>query len=86
MTESRVDNALKEITGTASERTQRGWVLKLLEGVRGVRIYDVGKVDSATKPKRKKEMDYMMSIENPQEGTIARGPSPELGGVADLFG
>lgn len=80
---------------------QRAWVMKVLEGVRGLSIAEIGRVDgSASGRKRgsgaggkamRKGVDYaMMSVEMDgmadDGGGQRRLPSPELGGVAELFG
>jgi exportin-5 len=92
MSESKVDAALKELVeNTKGERTMRGWVLKLLEGVRAVSIYEMGKVDGGRKKKRRTEVEYdamAMDAGNGENGggERARGPSPDLGGMAEMFG
>ena len=102
MTPARVDAALEGLLANRSERAQRGGVLKLLEGVRGVSIYEMGKVDvggggsngdaSAKKRGRRPVMDYdIMALEADGvsglgPGERGRGPSPELAGVAEMFG
>ena len=101
MTPARVDAALEGLLANRSERAQRGAVLKLLEGVRGVSIYEMGKVDvsggsnaaaSAKKRGRRPVMDYdIMALEADGVsglgmGERGRGPSPELGGLAEMFG
>jgi hypothetical protein len=93
MSESKVDAALKELMeNTKGERTMRGWVLKLLEGVRAVSIYEMGKVDGGGKKRKKREVDYdAMAMDGGEDeatngGHRARGPSPDLGGMAEMFG
>lgn len=100
MTPARVDAALEGLLANRSERAQRGGVLKLLEGVRGVSIYEMGKVGgggsngdaSAKRRGRRPVMDYdIMALEADGVsglglGERRRGPSPELGGVAEMFG
>lgn len=84
---------------TPGEKPQRAWVLKVLEGVRGLSIAEMGRVDGSASKKRgsggkamKKGIDYaMMSVEmdgmnEDSGGNARRPPSPELGGVAELFG
>ena len=107
MQEDKVDRALQKIMELPGEKMQRAWVLKLLEGVRGLSIAELGRVDgyaaasSSSSRKRgsgggkavKKGVDYaMMSVEmdgvGDDEGGVRerRPPSPELSGVAELFG
>jgi len=99
MQEEKVDRALQRIMETPGEKMQRAWVLKVLEGVRGLSIAEIGRVDGSASKKRgsgeramKKGIDYtMMSVEmdGADNGGIGQGrrlPSPELGGVAELFG
>ncbi|THX04111.1 hypothetical protein D6D17_05791 [Aureobasidium pullulans] len=45
MSSQKVDSAIERIVASASERTQRVLVLELLEGVRGVSIHEMGKID-----------------------------------------
>lgn len=97
MTDVKVDKALQRMGKLQSERQQRAIVLDLLEGVRGVSIYEMGKVEMA-KDKRKKDKDrgvrqeYTMEVDNGQRGmnkTAGDGGGLDeegVEGVAGLFG
>lgn len=88
MSPNTVDSALGEISSSTSERTQRGWVLKLLESVRGVGVHELGRIETnksgGKKTARSKMMEAIMMVDEPQG--IVRGNSPELGGIAEMFG
>lgn len=83
MSERRVDDAVAGIVGAGSERQQRGLVLGLLEGVRGVGIHELGRME---RPKKRSAMQaaYMEVEARPAE--VVRGGSPGLEGMAGLFG
>jgi exportin-5 len=81
----RVDRKLHRLR-TASrndDRLQRSVVLDLLSSVRGVSIYEQGKIERA-KPKKSAFQEQYMSVDQPVK--IVRGTSPGLVGVADMFG
>jgi exportin-5 len=84
MTTSRVDKTLGKICKqpAPSERTQRSLVLDLLEGVRGVSIYEAGKIRQA-QIKKSIQSKYM---EVQTSSTNANGDDGALDGVAGLFG
>ena len=81
MTATRVDKALGKISKQPppSERTQRSLVLDLLDGVRGVSMYEAGKIRQA-QVKRSIQSKY---TEGPAK---ANGYEGALDGVAGLFG
>ncbi|KAF2481839.1 armadillo-type protein, partial [Neohortaea acidophila] len=62
MTTAKVDKALGKIGKAANERQQRALVLNLLDGVRGVSIYEAGKIVplSAAAPKKSKVLQQYM--------------------------
>jgi exportin-5 len=84
MTTTRVDKTLGKICKqpAPSERTQRSLVLDLLEGVRGVSIYEAGKIRQA-QIKKSIQSKYM---EVQTSSTNANGDDGALDGVAGLFG
>lgn len=88
MSEGKVDTGLAEVRGAPSERAQRGWVLKLLESVRGVSIHELGRIGVERRKDGRRERTKMqegfMAVDEPVG--IVRGGSPETGGLADLFG
>lgn len=88
MPEAKVDKAIHRVCKTQNERQQRALVLELLEGVRGVSIYEQGKVDrgklgGAPKKKMATQMQYMEVEQRPQ---VVHGEEEGLEGVAGLFG
>ncbi|OAP58493.1 hypothetical protein AYL99_07583 [Fonsecaea erecta] len=97
MTEAKVDHAanllLKEASvGTRSKR-RRAIILALLEGVRGVRVSELGKIDTRQQHSKilekykEREMLSMQGVEDAGQ-RIGRGAADEgadLVGVADMF-
>ena len=85
MSTSRVEKALGKIgkQPSPSERTQRSLVLDLLEGVRGVSIYEAGKIRQA---QVKKSIQNKYTEVQVQTSTNANGDDGALDGVAGLFG
>lgn len=81
----KVDRAFQHIESAASERTQRGVVLDLLSGVRGVSIHEQGKIIGRPAAKKSAQVQEQYMAVEPTP-TIKRGGSPELGGLADMFG
>lgn len=89
----RVDRKLQQLRNSrrGDERLQRSIVLDLLQGLRGVSIHELGKVDRG-KPKKRTafQEQYMgaqgggMQVE--EQARIVRGGSPGLEGVAGMFG
>ncbi|KAF2144374.1 uncharacterized protein K452DRAFT_295830 [Aplosporella prunicola CBS 121167] len=79
----KVDKAFNNIQNVPSERQQRGLVLDLLSSVRGISIHEQGKM---ARPQVKKAavQEQYMAVE--QQPAIVRGGSPELAGMADMFG
>lgn len=91
----KVDKAFQHIasasaggSGGISERQQRGIVLDLLSSVRGVSIHEQGKIARSQQVQSKKAavQEQYMAVEQQQPATIVRGGSPELAGMADMFG
>ena len=101
MSADKVDNALKSLQELKSERQQRGLVLDLLEGLRGVSIPEQGRIlastASANAPSRKSRKSAMqeqfaMALDDDTtrgpktDGGLDEGGSPELSGMAEMFG
>ena len=86
MSSQKVDSAIERIVASASERTQRVLVLELLEGVRGVSIHEMGKIDRRDgKGKKSALMMQYMQVEE-KSGGGKREQSPQLEGMAEMFG
>ncbi|KXT03748.1 hypothetical protein AC578_744 [Pseudocercospora eumusae] len=87
MAENRVDKAISRISRGGNERLQRAIVLELLEGVRGVSIHEMGKLEKVKKSNKVHHDRYTttntMEIEKQIERTVDDGA---LDGVAGLFG
>ncbi|TKA66990.1 hypothetical protein B0A55_11192 [Friedmanniomyces simplex] len=94
MPASKVDKAFGKIAKAGSERLQRALVLELLEGVRGVSIYEAGKIVAARETPKGLSgrggggngvRQQYMEVE--QGGpAITNGDEVGLEGVAGLFG
>lgn len=85
MGEERVARCLEQLRKAANERQQRTMVLNLLDGVRGVSIHEQGKIPKALDVIRAAMQDRFMSVDGANDAP-ARGNSPELQGVSELFG
>lgn len=86
MQASKVEKVVRRIRETESERSQRTYVLDLLEGVRGVSIHEAGKIDRRdTKAKRSAMQQGFMEVEAKAK-VDGRGESPGLEGMAGMFG
>lgn len=88
MSEKKVDKTLGKICKqpAPSERQLRALVLDLLEGVRGVSIYEAGKITMAAPVARKKEKVRERYMEVEQQPTLTNGGEVGLESVAELFG
>lgn len=86
MSASKVDKALAKMSKAPSERQQRALVLDLLEGVRGVSIYEAGKIARETPKSKGKSGVQQQYMEVEQGPGIAQGEEVGLEGVAGLFG
>lgn len=99
MTEQRVDNTAAKLNATGgvtgSNRQQRALILGLMEGLRGVRISELGKFDrDEVKEKSKLQEKYMQRESMGMAGIEAGGQRvdiegeglEELGAVSRLFG
>jgi exportin-5 len=82
----RLDRRLAKLRGAnrSDDRLQRSIVLDLLSSVRGVSIHEQGKIERGKPKKKSAFQEQYMSVDQPPQ--IVRGTSPELAGVADMFG
>ena len=86
ITEHKIDKAMARMMRTQNERSQRSSVLELLEGVRGVSIHEMGKVEQA-KAKKKENKGIAPVYTMAAEPTgVVRGGEDGLESVAGLFG
>lgn len=90
MTEARVAATEEALRRSSSSRQQKALVLDFLEGVRGVRISEQGRISGTTASRRKErsamQERYMtMELEGQQGGKIDDNSGPDLTGVADMF-
>lgn len=96
MTEEKVDKAaaqlLQEGAGGPRSKKLRAIILSLLEGVRGVRLSELGKIDMRQQQSRilekykQRELLGMQDVEGGQSGgSGAVDDGVDLGGVADMF-
>ena len=81
---SKVDKAFGKIGKASTERQQRALVLELLEGFRGVSIYEAGKI-ARPKSRGKGVQQRYMEVEQ-APGVVTNGEELGLDGVAGLFG
>ena len=87
MTAERVDRAVQQLYRAHQNlRQQRALVLDLLEGLRGVSISEQGRVAKPdTKKLRSAMQERYMTVDMHPDGK-QKEPSPDLGGVSDMFG
>lgn len=86
ITEPKLEKAMAKMLRTHNERSQRSAVLELLEGVRGVSIHEMGKVEQA-KAKKKENNGVASQYTMAEENTgVVRGGEEGLESVAGLFG
>lgn len=83
--QEKVVKRLAAILQCPSERQSRAMVLELLSSVRGVGIHEQGKMERVPTKRRAVVQEQYMQVEEQPPG-IVRGGSPELAGVADMFG
>lgn len=86
MSSEKVDRALYQLfKAQQNSRLQRALILELLAGLRGVSISEQGKIaKSDTKKLRSALQERYVTVDMQSEGQKER--SPDLGGVADMFG
>lgn len=89
----RVQHAVDGIIKSKREREQRAIVLDLLEGIRGIRISEMGKVgiggnreDAALRAKRDKDKWTDSGGMEIEKNGIVRGNTPIEGEIGNLFG
>lgn len=86
MTNEKVDHAMNRLVKAQnSSRQQRAIILKLLEGLRGISVSQQGQIAKQAPIKTRSAMQeqYMTVNANPHP---QKDSSPDLGGVADMFG
>jgi exportin-5 len=83
---NRIDRRLTKLHAASrnDDRLQRSIVLDLLSSVRGVSIHEQGRIERAKPKKKSAFQDQYMSVDAAPQ--IVRGGSPELAGVAGMFG
>ncbi|KAK2744008.1 hypothetical protein FQN57_004461 [Myotisia sp. PD_48] len=90
MTESKVTATEDALLRSTSGRQQKAIILDLLEGVRGVRISEQGRILAAPANRRKdrstlQERYMAVEMEGQEEGRVDINNGPDLTGVADMF-
>lgn len=81
----KVDHVIRKILKTQNSRHQRALVLDLLEGLRGISISEQGKIAKADPKKIRSALQQRyMTVDVQQQGD--RDETPDLGGVAEMFG
>ncbi|MCJ1398650.1 hypothetical protein MMC11_001851 [Xylographa trunciseda] len=83
MTVPGVDAALGRLMEAGEGRRQKAVVLKLLEGLRGVSVSEMGRLPREGRGRSKLEERYEQGSVQGLKGR--KSSSPELGGVADMF-
>lgn len=87
MPADKVDRAVENLyKAHQNMRKQRAIVLDLLESLRGVSVSEQGKI-ARTDPKKVRSaiQERYMTVDMQEEG-MKKEPSPDLSGVADMFG
>lgn len=86
MSVDKLDRAIRHLfKAQQNSRQQRAIVLDLLEGFRGVAIHDQGKLPKPDPKKLRSAMqEKYMTVEVQANGKKEK--SPDLGGIADMFG
>lgn len=85
MTDVTVDSALHRLDKATAGRQQRAVILKFLEGLRGVSISEQGKLPRKDPKMTRSSLQDQYMQTDAVRANEKRGPSPELGGVADMF-
>ena len=94
MSEERVQVTAQRLVETASQRHQRAFVLELLEGLRGVSISEMGKINpvrGSTRSMVRERYTSSTQTTGEMEGLDQNKPvniddGPDLEGVAEIFG
>jgi exportin-5 len=81
----KVSTAIERVRSCTSDRVGRALVLELLEQIRGVSIYEMGRIGGPKRSKTRAKLleQYDMTVD--KEMKIERGGSPGLEGVAGLL-
>ncbi|KAL9063017.1 MAG: hypothetical protein Q9157_008474 [Trypethelium eluteriae] len=89
MSVEKVDRAFDRIIrrSKGDDKYQRAVVLDLLEGLRGVSIHEQGRMERSQRRERPKVQQRFMEVDSEVQGQgTGRAASPDLAGVADMFG
>ena len=94
MSVDRVERAARHLAETESARQQRAIVLQLLEGLRGVSIHEMGKINSTRNGGQSLVQKRYVGNNGPQGGMegvdqvhpVNVDDGPDLTGVAEIFG
>ncbi len=84
ITEEKVGHMARNFARASNQRQQRALILELLEGLRGVAVSEQGRIKRDVKKERSAMQERYMKVDDRVE--YRRGGSPDLGGVADMFG
>ena len=86
MTAEKVDRTLNQLfKSTHNPRQQRALILELLQGLIGVSISEQGRIARPDPKKLRSAMqERYMTVDVQEYGK--REPTPELGGIAEMFG
>ena len=95
MTKSKVNEAaerlMKEGSGGGRSKKLRAIILSLLEGVRGVRVSELGKLDTKHQQNKmlerykERDMVFYQGVSETQQINVGRIPQPEYHGIQNLF-
>ncbi|KAG8625378.1 hypothetical protein KVT40_007129 [Elsinoe batatas] len=80
----RVQNAVHRVVSSKKEREQRAIVMELLEGIRGVRMSEVGKIGVGGNRRDEKGKRRWVEGMDTGEGIVRGGTPPE--GMGEMFG
>ena len=87
MAAGKVEKRLERLRGVRSPAQGAAVVLEMLQGVRGVSIYELGKMERPGKVKRKASKGNVnVEMAGVVTDGIRRGGEEELEGVAGMFG
>ena len=86
MTPNKADHALQQLARPQiSQKQQRAVILKFLENLRGVSISEQGRISKLDPKKARSALqERYMTVD--MESITKKEPSPDLGGVSDMFG
>ncbi|KAL8711046.1 MAG: hypothetical protein Q9220_004427 [cf. Caloplaca sp. 1 TL-2023] len=87
MTAEKIERAIQQLfKAHQNTRQQRAIILDLLESLRGVSVSEQGKMARPDPKKVRSAMQEKYMTVDMQGDGIKKEPSPDLGGVADMFG